>query len=1034
MPKALICGHGWRLVAFPIVAFSLLGAVVCSATRAPSRERTLSELNHTGWTAKDGVPGEVLALAQTTDGYLWLGTATGLYRFDGAHFERYEPPPGQKFPAPIVESLMATPDGGLFIGSREGGASLLKNGKLTTYADSQGRQLGTIRGFAIGRDGTVWAAVSRGLFRLVGSHWERIGSDWNFPWPGAKAIFVDRDGTLWAAGDNGIVFLPFGQNRFQPTAENVSNRIFDANRIVQGPDGKMWLAETSHSVRPIMIRPSGKTTSRPPEIIVGAYGMLFDSAGSLWIASLGDGVGRVRFPEQLDGQGTQVFHAAAEVFSQKDGLSSDYVSAVLEDREGNIWVGTSTGLDRFQETNVVLSALSPGSRDMILIPGDHGDLWTGSLNRPFAHIDGRSVDIHKGDDTAVITCGFRDTDGTFWLGGPNGIWHDIEGRYSKIPLPQGRQDNWAVALARGRPGIRWAAFVNGVYRLSAGVWTPFGKQQGLPIGSPSNMFTDGEGRVWLGYRRGRIAMIDGDKISTLLEKDGVAVGNVMTFYERGSHVWIGGESGLQMYEGGRFRKINADDETKLRGISGIVETQNGDLWLNAANGIIHISALEVQHSLQDPSYHVVSDGFNYLDGLPGTSATLRARPTAVQGTDGRLWFSVANGVVWIDPNHLIKNSLAPPVYISSVMVNGKKYSDLASLNLPARSTNIQIDYTALSLTVPERVHFRYKLDGVDQGWQDPGSRRQAFYPNLGPGVHRFQVLASNNDGVWNETGAKLEFNISAAFYQTKWFLAICFVASGCLAWGAYEWRIRKLRARLDQRYEDRLAERTRIARELHDTLLQSFHGLMFHLQAVRDLLPEHPTNAVQVLGVALDRGDRAIAEGRDAVQGLRSSTVVENDLVNGLTVLAQEFADPKGGSAAPALRLSVEGRPRALDPILRDEVYRIAHEALANAFRHAHAKKIEAEVTYGDRLFRLRIRDDGRGIDPVVRSQGNRAGHWGLTGMRERAKALGGELEVWSEEGAGTEVDLSIPNSIAYSASPKFSLFRKKRENHEQRT
>jgi signal transduction histidine kinase len=206
------------------------------------------------------------------------------------------------------------------------------------------------------------------------------------------------------------------------------------------------------------------------------------------------------------------------------------------------------------------------------------------------------------------------------------------------------------------------------------------------------------------------------------------------------------------------------------------------------------------------------------------------------------------------------------------------------------------------------------------------------------------------------------------------------------------------------------------------------------LQAVRDLLPEHPTNAVQVLGGALDRGDRAIAEGRDAVQGLRSSTVVENDLVNGLTVLAQEFADPKGGSAAPALRLSVEGRPRALDPILRDEVYRIAHEALANAFRHAHAKKIEAEVTHGDRLFRLRIRDDGRGIDPVVRSQGNRAGHWGLTGMRERAKALGGELEVWSEEGAGTEVDLSIPNSIAYSASPKFSLFRKKRENHEQRT
>jgi signal transduction histidine kinase/ligand-binding sensor domain-containing protein len=1033
-PKATISRYPWRPSAFPILAFTLLSATLCSATLAPSRTRALSELNHTSWTTKDGVPGEVMALAQTTDGYLWIGTASGLYRFDGASFEKYEPLAGQKFPSQIVESLLATLDGGLFIGFRNRGASFLKDGKVTTYGESEGMPSVTVRGLAQGHDSTVWAATSVGLFRLEASRWQQIGKDWNYPSSRAQTVFVDRSGTLWTAGHDAIFFLPQGQHQFQETAEQAVGRAFEVNRIVQAPDGKIWMSETSLGVRPIRM---AKITPPPPQIIVGSYGVLFDDAGSLWIASLGDGIGRIRFPDQLDSGKTKSFREAAEIFSQKDGLSSDYVSAVLEDREGNIWVGTSTGLDRFQESNVALSALPSGSRDLILIPGDHGDVWTGSLNRPFTHIEGRALDMHKGDDNAAITCGFRDPDGTFWIGGPNGIWHVVGGRYSKISLPQSLQSNWTVALARGRSGTLWAVFVTGLYQLSGGIWMQFGKQQGLPDSLPTNMFTDAEGRVWLGYLRGRLGVIDGDKINTLSETDGIAVGDVLTIYERGSHLWVGGELGLQLFQERHFRKINAADAGTFNAVSGIVETPNGDLWLNTANGISHVLASEVQHSLQDPSYLVLSDRFDYVDGLPGTSASLRARPTAVQGTDGRLWFSVANGMVWVDPNHLIRNSIAPPVYLSSLTANGKKYLEPTNLSLPAGITNIQITYTALSLTVPERVRFRYKLDGVDQDWQDPGIRRQAFYTNLSPGLHRFQVLACNNDGVWNKTGATLEFSIAAAFYQTKWFLAICIVATGFLAWTAYEWRIRSVSAGLDRRYEDRLAERTRIARELHDTLLQSFQGLMFHLQAVRDLLPGQPTEAVQILGTALDRGDQAIAEGRDAVQGLRSSRVGDNDLVDGLTSLAQEFADPKGGSAAPTLRLSVEGRPRALDPILRDEIHRIAREALRNAFRHAQAKKIEAEVKYSDRLFRLRIRDDGRGIDPGVLKQGSRAGHWGLTGMRERAKSFGGQLDVWSQEGAGTEVELTIPVSMAaglYSARSGFGFFLRKTGTQAPRT
>jgi len=996
------------MLALPILLICMLGAAL-GTTLAPSRDRTLSELHHTSWTAKDGVPGEISALAQTSDGYLWLGTANGLYRYDGARFEPYEPPQGQRFPAHIVESLMATPDEGLFIGFRDAGASFLKNGNVTTYAESEGRPLGTIRGFARARDGTVWVAANYGLFRLVGSQWQRVGSDWNYPWLRAQATLVDRDGTLWVAGNDGIVFLPEGQSQFHKTAENVVDRVFEVNCIVQAPDGKIWIGETSHSLRPIVIRPEEKSALRPPEIIVGSYGLLFDDAGSLWIASLGDGVGRIRFPEQLDRGGIQQFRAAAEIFSEKDGLSSDYVSPVLEDREGNIWVGTSTGLDRFQETSVVPSALPAGSRDMLVIPGDHGDLWTGSLNRALTHVEGRSVAVQNQDVDWGNTCGYRDSDGTLWLGGPIGIRHVVEGRFLTVPLPPGTQSGWIVAITKGGPGVLWAAIGrSGVYRLSEGVWEQFGSQEGLPEGIPTNMFTDSEGRVWMGYLRGRLAVFEGDRFRTFSDKDGIAAGHVMTVYEHGPHLWIGGEFGLQVFAAGRFRKINVADEAKFRGISGIVETANGDLWLNAANGIVHIPASEVQHALEDSTYLARSEAFDYLDGLTGTSAGLRARPTAVQGTDGRLWFSLASGVVWIDPNHLRKNSVAPPVYISSVSAGGKEYLTPGALNLPMRTTNIQIAYTALSISVPERVRFRYKLDGVDKDWQDPGSRRQAFYTNLGPGPHRFQVLASNNDGVWNETAAKLEFNIAPAFYQTNWFLLICGAAFACILWAAYQWRIRQVAAHLDSQFEERLVERTRIAQDLHDTLLQGILSASMQLHVANDQLAvDSPAKRIVIR--VLDLMRQVVDDGRNAVRGLRSSIAESDDLEQALSRIPQEFAPQQPID----FRVIVEGQARPLHPLIRDEVYRVGHEALANAFRHSQASGIEVELEYDDSQLRVLVRDNGCGIDPEVLRSG-RDGHWGLSGMRERAERIGARVKVWSRPAGGTEVELSVPGDVAF--------------------
>jgi signal transduction histidine kinase len=387
----------------------------------------------------------------------------------------------------------------------------------------------------------------------------------------------------------------------------------------------------------------------------------------------------------------------------------------------------------------------------------------------------------------------------------------------------------------------------------------------------------------------------------------------------------------------------------------------------------------------------------------------------------------------VDPRHLPFNRLLPPVHIEQIIADRKSYDPASYSNggvpLPAQVRDLEIDYTALSLVVPEKVRFRYKLEGFDSDWQDVGNRRQAFYTNLPPRNYRFRLAACNNSGVWNEAGAFLDFSVAPAYYQTTWFRLSCVAAFVALLWAVYQRRLRQVAREFNMRLDERVHERTRIARELHDSLLQGFQGLMFRLQALRDMLPG-PPEAIEALDIALDRADKAIVEGRDSVADLRQSIIDNTDMAQALTALGQELALQKSNGTDPCVRVLVEGKQRDLDPLLRDEVYRIAREALRNAFRHAQAQKIEAQITYGDSEFLLHVRDDGNGIGPEVLDRGGRAGHYGIPGMRERAKSFGGKLEVWSESRAGTEVQLIIPASIAYgksSARSRFWLLRKKK-------
>jgi signal transduction histidine kinase len=410
--------------------------------------------------------------------------------------------------------------------------------------------------------------------------------------------------------------------------------------------------------------------------------------------------------------------------------------------------------------------------------------------------------------------------------------------------------------------------------------------------------------------------------------------------------------------------------------------------------------------------------FDSADGVSSHRFTSGYNSVVAKSADGKLLFVRDAGVSVIDPHDLAVNRLPPPVHIEQITADDKIYDATNGLRLPPRTRNLAIDYTALSFVAPEKIRFRYLLEGQDPDWKDVINDRQVQYSNLPPGAYRFRVVASNNSGVWNETGATLEFSIAPAYYQTRWFQAAIAGALFALLWVAYRLRIRQVARQFSRTLDARVSERTRIARELHDTLLQSFHGLLLRFQTALYLLPDRPADAKQQLAGAIDLAAKAITEGRDAVQGLRSSTLDTNNLALAISALGADLP-AENTARRPAFHVAVEGDTRELHPILRDEIYKIAAEALRNAFRHAHAGRVEVEIRYDTQEFRLRVRDDGKGIDSAVLAHQGLEGHYGLRGMPERAALIGGTLAVWSEVGAGTEVEVRLPARIAYATSPR---------------
>jgi len=979
-------------------------------------------LQHTAWGPSQGAPlGGAVALAQTSDGYLWMAGPSGLFRFDGIAFERVELPHDPKLSSSSLISAFAPRGGGLWVGFTFGGVALLKGGRWQVFSVADGLPPSTPWHFAETADGAIWVATNNDLGRFDGVRWKAVGSQMGLTKiNNTPILFVDSQGTMWAGGDNSLFFLRPGEHQFRHRPVAVAGP-WEGCTMAESGAGTVWL-DTGFELVPVAQNPP---PGKPGNSSRG--GIVFDHDGALWATV--DGLRRIAHPEHANMGASVHTQDIADAYVDADGLTSRTVFAFLVDHEGNVWVGTTNGLDRFSEPSLKAPLQSPENLKVvptIVVAGvapadDAGGLWvTNGIDAVVRYRGGRmGAPIIRQKVESLI----RGADGTAWFGGPNALWSERDGHLEPVAPPLPNHNTQALALDKS--GGLWASLsAYGVFRLKDGKWVPYGGIAALPHSWAIAIARDRRDRLWFSYPGGSVASLDGDRVISYGVADGLQIGNVMAIYSGETDYWFGGEFGLARFDGERFHSIQSAPALTLDGITGIVETADGDLWLNGRSGIVHIASTELRRSRLDLGYPVHGETLGASDGVVGSAATLRPLPTAIQAADGELWFSTTGGIYGIDPARRVHNRVPPPVLIRALTVAGRAIEPTPGLTLPTYTTAVRFDYAGVSLTAPEKVRYRYRLDNVDTDWRELTAARQALYTNLRPGRYSFQVIAANNDGVWNESGASIAFVIPPAFVQTRWFIALC-VACGALAvWAMIRLRVRQVHRRLEERMDERLNERTRIARELHDSLLQGFQGLMFRLQAVRQLLPERPVDAAQFLDSAMQVGDQAISEGRDTVQNLRSSFFDDRDLATSLSALGAEMGRGIDPPSKAEYRVVVEGRRRELTSVVRDEAYRIAREAVSNAYQHAKAGHIETEVTFGEVDLTIRVRDDGIGVDPEILARGQRPGHWGLPGMRERSESLGGRLRVWSEGNAGTEVELRIPAQVAYVQPSTFRSSR----------
>lgn len=979
--------------------------------------RMVSQYIHESWGTEKGFPGgAITSIAQTPDGYLWIGTDRGLIRFDGMNFHKVDEVRPASVAIGPVRTLLTDKQGYLWF--------LLRDTKLLRYRDGafnlvQGEAENgvTAIGPSIG-SGVLLSSLAVGVLvykdasfanasESLASGQDRNEAQPDFIWstglalhrlvePTAAVISLaaTSDGTIWlGTQDRGLLYLQGGS----VYAAAPASRNLRINCLLAIENHELWVG-TNKGLRLW----NGTELTRkgvPPSLSdVEVLSIVRDRDSNVWV---GTNQTLVRIAE-----------GAASSFSQEAQSTGDPVTALFEDREGNLWIGGVQHIQCLRDSAFVTyslpriesaGALYVDSDDYTWIAPIEGGLWSlkGGIYRSVtaagvAHDVVYSISSSRADD--------------LWLGRQQGgLTHlqFIHGvlRAKTYTRSDGLAQNSVYAVLEGRDGTIWAGtLTGGVSALRNGHFTNYTTANGMASNTVSSIAEGPPGTVWLGTSKG-LSEMSASGWRTYKTADGLPSEDIdCLFVDSAGVLWIGTAEGLAFLNAGQVHRLAAEPKSLHEPVFGIAEDQNGWLWIATADHVLQVRRTASAEK-------ILSDGdvreFGLADGLHGTEGVKRYK-SAVTDSHGRIWVSTNRGLSEVNPARATVNSAPALVRIESVLADGNSLDAGNPRRVPAGQQKITFRFVGLSLGDAERVRYKYRLDDLDKSWSEPESTREATYGNLAAGHYRFRVEASNSGGLWNGTEAAVDFKVEPQPWQTWWFQLAVLLCAGLIVLAVYRIRTQRLTRLLRVRFEERLAERTRIAQDLHDTLLQGIYSASIHFDLADNRLQED-SPAKPAVQRGLDLLRQVSQEGRKALRSLRSTHSTSDSLEHALSLLPKEFTLPDSID----FLVTTEGDSRVLRPLVRDEAYLIAREAVINAFRHARPSRIEIEVDYASRNLCILVRDNGCGIDPQMLKTG-REGHWGLSGMRERAEKTGGTLEVSSRIDNGTEVKLSIPGPLAF--------------------
>ncbi len=1011
--------------------------VVCVASMAlaavPARaldpHTALAQYGYQSWQTDTGLPqNTVHAIVQGSDGYLWIATEGGLVRFDGVEFQVYTraSTPGLHpiradssaigtpgLPSDLVDDLLEDRAGNLWI-STSGGLARMRAGKIEAFGPAQGVPATQVwRTFEDGR-GTVWAMTAAGLFRIEGERGKRVEVDAGL-----------TENSRMAAGPEGSLWLGTADGLMRAGADGVFRPMGGVGEVVAlavDREGGAWavlrpgLETCSASGCRNVLVPGGSAVNalaadRAGRMWIGTDAGLFSAEGHK-VEAFGQKIGRVDF---LYGDRAGMLWAGTARGLMRIGTDgrgggellpgSDVFLSAAEDREGNLWLGTeSGGLAVLRDRKFSTLTAENGLSDEYVLalaqpPTGHVGVGTkgGGLN-VFRDGKFRALTTAQGLSSNVVLTIAAAANGDVWVGTPDGLNLLRGGEVARaFTTADGLADDFVRSLYVGRGGELWIGTRRGLSRYEKGRFTTWTALDGLGSDLVGAMVQDRDGSLWIGTLGGLSRFRDG-QIRNFTTKDGLSSNVVTSLYEDRDELWVGtNDGGLNRMGAGKIVSL-ASRQLPTRVIA-ILEDGSGYLWLSSNTGVYRVSRNELNR-MADGGAAAEVMRFGVGDGMRISECSSGGHPAALRLKDGSLWFATLKGIARVDPEHMPVNRVAPQVVIEQVSVDDAPQSSIEKLDVAPGHSHYEFDYAGLSFVEPQKVEYRYELEGFDHGWVDAGTRRAAYYTNLPHGRYTFRVIARNNDGVWSEAAATADLSVEPHVYQTVWFRLLVLAAIVGLAYLA--WRQRLLRA--EREFQAVLGERTRIAREIHDTLAQGFVAVSVHLELVAQLMRKSADAAREQLERAQALVRSSLEDARTSIWELRWQGSEREDLAVRILKMAEEVAARAGGRAR--VQMHVTGTNHPLDEDVERELTRIAREAVANAVRHGDAANIVLRLEFEGSMFGMEIRDDGRGFAGTPLD--GPSGHFGLTGMRERAEAIGATLTVESSPGEGTVVRLAL--------------------------